>query len=72
MNCWLFNDINVVNLETLAMIAHDCLKLNTGINNYLVNLSIVLYQVFWCIDNMDNNANINSITIKRKIVHVFI
>ena len=46
MHSWLFNDINVVNLETLAMIAHDCLKLNTGINNYLVNLSIVLYQVF--------------------------
>ena len=41
-----FKDIHVVNLETLAMLANDPLKLNIPINIFLINLNIILYHAF--------------------------
>ena len=43
---WLFKDIHVVNLETLAMITNDTLKLNNPVNTSLINPKIILYHDF--------------------------
>ena len=37
---WLFRDINVVKLETLAMLFNDPLKLNNVINTCLINQTL--------------------------------
>ena len=36
MQGWLFEDINIVKLETLAMLGNDSLKLNNQINSAFI------------------------------------
>ena len=43
-DCILYQNIHIVNLETLAMLATDPLKLNNVINTCLINLNIILYN----------------------------
>ena len=43
MHGWLFNDIHVLRLETLAMLANDPLKLNNVTNAYLINPNTLYY-----------------------------
>ena len=46
MHGWLFKDKHDVELETLAMLANDLLKLNKTKNTCLINLSIILFYSF--------------------------
>ena len=62
-------------LEISAMLANDSLKLNDAINIFLINSSSMLYQIMFFYKmfiNIPNIANINSITMNRKTIHLSI
>ena len=47
MHGWLFEDIYVVKLEALVMLANDPLKFNKAIDICLINLIKILYLVLF-------------------------